>query len=242
MFSLFLFLGLWTARSDEFTETDIKKTANKIFISIALICILIFMFTALIFGMIFNSLAEHYYGIAYEIGTSDKDSAIENLEKSNSFYKKGKTYVGLSQLYLFKADEYLKQSKDLETKEDDIEEDIQLAAEAIKKAEEYAIKATEINSADYSTFVNLGNVYINEKYITEIDLTSEAIEAYEKAIVLAPQNIDAYEGLIEIYEEQENKEEMLKYLDIVVKIDPNNQTYYTKYRNLLMTNSQEELE
>jgi len=242
LFALFLFLGLWTARSDDFKEYNFKTNSKKMFVNIAIISITTFAFISIMYLATLNSLAEYYYNLAFEIGTADKDLAIEKLNKANSFTQKEKTYIGLSQLYLFKADEYLKESKELEAKEEKREENILAATDAIKEAEEYAIKATEINTSNYAGFVNLGNVYVNEKYITEEDFSEQAIEAYKKAIELAPQNIECYENIIKIYEAQENNEEMLKYLDIVVKIDPNNQTYYTKYRNMLMVKSQEELE
>ena len=217
---LFLFLALFMLFSNK--EEFVFKTKNPkmIFLNLACLSLLVLSIIVVNYFNFLNYSAEKYYGLALEAFTEDKEKGIEYLEKSNAFIEKEKTLIGLSQLYLLKASNLYTESKLLETKEEDRAE-IELNCEKyMDLSEEKAIRATEINKNNYYAFNNLGLIYENRRYLRDEELSSQIIEAYDKASLLSPYTKEAYEALIQIYSELGNVEMRENYLEKIRVIEP----------------------
>lgn len=230
---VFLSLGLWVANSKKVEEIDFKNSnPKKIFLITAPIYLSLFFIISLNYVFIRDYIAEYFYEKAVtEDSEGDRDSAIGFLEKSVSWQKKDSAYIGLSQLNLLKSKEFYDQSIDMETTDEEkqnAEEEMNALA---RKSLEYALGACEINNNYYINWKNLGNVYANRSFLGE-DNSEQALEAYTKASELAPNNPDNYIAMARVYEMQDNEDALFDVYEKIVLVDPNNQTYFTKWRNL----------
>ncbi|MDD4662201.1 MAG: hypothetical protein PHG24_02885, partial [Candidatus Pacebacteria bacterium] len=197
-----------------------SKNPNIIFINIAWLSLVTIAIIVLNYFYVLNYLSENYYNLAIEAHLKDRGEGIDYLEKSNSFMEKEKTLIGLSQLYLLKASDLYNESRLLETKEEDREAKKIECEEYMDLSEEKALRAIEINSNDYFSWVNLGNLYSNRRYLRDEELSSQIIEAYTKASELSPYTKEAYVALIQIYSELGNVEMREQYLEKIRVIDP----------------------
>jgi len=218
----FFFMSLFVICSEKGKEVCFKnKTPGIIFLNVAGCSLILMSIIVLNYFYILNYLSENYYGLAIENHKEDRVKAIEYLEKSNSFVEKEKTLIGLSQLYLLNASDLYNESRLLETKEEDREIKKEECEEFMQLSEQKAIKATEVSSQDYSTWINLGNIYNNRRYLRDEELADKAIEAYKKAAELAPFTKDPYVALIQVYSELGNVEKREEYVEKIRVIDPN---------------------
>ena len=213
----FLFSALVAGFSEKEVEISIKKMNSKTMVLILAILSLILMAVLVLNYFYFrNYVAENYYGQAIESHSADRGKAIEYLEESDNYIEKEKTLIGLSQLYLLKASDLYTQSRLLETKEEDRQTILEDCEEFMDLSESKAIRATEISPKDYYTWINLGNIYNNRRYLRDEPVEDKIIACYAKASELAPNNKAAYSALVEIYSELGNIEMREFYLE---KID-----------------------
>ncbi|MDD3032847.1 MAG: hypothetical protein PHF88_02675, partial [Candidatus Pacebacteria bacterium] len=213
----FLFSALVAGFSEKEVEISIKKMNSKTMVLILAILSLMLMAVLVLNYFYFrNYVAENYYGQAIESHSVDRGKAIEYLEESDNYVEKEKTLIGLSQLYLLKASDLYTQSRLLETKEEDRQTILEDCEEFMDLSESKAIRATEISPKDYYTWINLGNIYNNRRYLRDEPVEDKIIACYTKASELAPNNKAAYSALVEIYSELGNIEMREFYLE---KID-----------------------
>lgn len=218
MLLLFLFLGLFAGTKG---KTILFKNLKPFHIFLIIACLSLTLMSIIVINY-FNSLnyfSEAYYNLALEKYQDDEEIAIEYLNKSNAFLKKDKTQIGLSQLYLLKASELYTESRLLETKEEEREEKKQACEDFILLSEKTALSGTEINPFNYSAWANLGNIYNNRRYLRDEELEDETIDAYKKAIELAPYTKEAYIAIIQVFSELGNVEKREEFVEKIRVID-----------------------
>ena len=218
---LFLFLALFIISSKKEKEVAFKnKNPGKIFLIIAGLSLVMISLIVLNYFYFLNYSAENYYNLAIENYKTDREKGIDYLSKSESFMEKEKTLIGLSQLYLLKASDLYNESRLLETKEEDRETKKEDCEKFMQLSEDKAIRATEINPYDYFSWLNLGNIYNNRRYLRDEELADKAIEAYVRASELAPYTKEPYTALIQVYSELGNVEKREEYVEKMRVIDP----------------------
>ena len=218
----FLFAALFVITSKKTKEASFRgMKPGMIFLITGGLSLILISIIVLNYFYTLNYLSENYYSMAIESHKDDRAKAIEYLEKSNSFIEKEKTLIGLSQLYLLKASDLYNESRLLETKEEDRETKKEDCEKFMALSEEKAMEATQISSYDYFTWINLGNIYNNRRYLRDEELADKAIEAYVKAAELAPLTKDPYVALIQVYSELGNVEKREEYVEKIRVIDPN---------------------
>jgi tetratricopeptide (TPR) repeat protein len=200
----FFFLGLWDGqqKGEErvFEISGLSKNVIKVIFS------LLFVSLGLIVFNFYN-----YYRAEMFSQKSIKNfenngaiiESIEKMEKASRLWKSSEYQIGLSQLYLIKAGEDFEQRW---TTADKKEEQRNSIKENASKAESAAKVACERDKNNFQSWQNLGLVYENTNYLIE-DKTKEAVEAYEKAKSLAPQNYDIYVALGRLMEKQGKSQE-----------------------------------
>ena len=226
LFLTFFIFGLWNSQEDG-EEKNIKIPDNfiKIIFGISIVFILI-----CIFNFINYCRAGIYYEKAINI-FKDSQNTIETtnyLEKSFDLWKTSKVEIGLSQMYLIKA------SEELETKwttAERKEKQKEYIKEYSKKSEEFASNACLRDPNNFETWKNLGLIYENTNSISE-DRKDDAIEAYNKAIELAPYNAEIYFYLGRIYESKNDNENALYQYEKSFEFNPLDKSLTKKINSL----------
>lgn len=217
---LFLSAALLVTFLEKRKEISFKNmNSNVIVLILGLLALLLMAIIVLNYFYYQDYLAESYYGKAIEIHSEDRSKGIEYLEKSNGYIEKEKTLIGLSQLYLLKASDLYTQSKLLETKEEDRTTIMEECESFMALSESKAVRATEISPSDYYTWINLGNIYNNRRYLRDEPVEEKVIDSYTKASELAPNNKAAFSALVQIYSELGNVEMREVYLEKINLIE-----------------------
>ncbi|MFA7714625.1 MAG: hypothetical protein WCX77_00750 [Candidatus Paceibacterota bacterium] len=206
-------LGMFAAAEKQkeivFTQKPELKKTVAIMIILAGLTISIFA--------IYAAVQQYRAGLALQKDVQGNlDEAIGQTQKAISLWQQDDHYVLLSNLYLKQADAFLKNRKDAT---------VALSAEeqaGLKKITDQAAAAAEyacrLDPKKTSNWYNLGSVYRSLIFTTE-NAGQAALDAYDKAEKLYPQNLGVILGREFIYEArgEANKaiEEYQKYLDLI---------------------------
>jgi len=196
LFLLFFALGLWDGQQkgeERIVEIPSQNIAKGVLSTIFII------WGVIVFNFINYYRAETHY--QKSINNFNNQGAISEsiseMEKASKLWKSSDYYISLSQLYLIKASEDFEQKWTTTEKK---EEQKQSIKENAAKAETSAKVVCVSDKNNFQSWQNLGLVYENTNFLVE-DRTEEAIDAYEKAIILAPQNYDIYVAIARLLEE-----------------------------------------
>jgi tetratricopeptide (TPR) repeat protein len=154
--------------------------------------------------------------------------SIAEMEKAAKIWKSTDYYIGAAQLYLIKA------SNDFEeewTTTEKKEEQRQSIKDGTARAEELAKSACVFDKNNFQSWQNLGLVYENTNFLVG-DKTKEAIDAYEKAKFLAPQNYDIYVAIARLLEESKKYDESLVEYNKAFELNPLDETVIRKINEL----------
>ncbi|MFA5086095.1 MAG: hypothetical protein WC468_00640 [Candidatus Paceibacterota bacterium] len=133
----------------------------------------------------------------FKEGGAIKES-ITDMEKAERLWKATDYKILLTQLYLIKAgDDFGERWTTAEKKE----EQINSIKENASKAEAMAKSACKADKNNFQSWQSLGLVYENINHLVE-DRTTDALDAYNKARVLAPQNYEIYVAVGRMLEKQ----------------------------------------
>jgi tetratricopeptide (TPR) repeat protein len=214
---LFFVLGLWDGqqKGEErvFEISDLSKNLARIVFS------LFFIFLGLIvFNFINYYRAEAFYQKSIENYKNNGAiiESIDDMEKATRLWKSSEYQIGLSQLYLIKASDDFEQRW---TTKDKKEEQRNSVKENASKAESSAKIACDIDKNNFQSWQNLGLVYENTNYLVE-DRTEDALNSYNKAKDLAPQNYDIYVAIGRMLEKQGKTEEAFKLYEKAFELYP----------------------
>ena len=194
LFIAFFFFGLWNSQDDK-DEKSIEIPSQFIKLLFAIITVSVLV---MFLSYVKYCLAGIYYEKALS-GFRNKEqtsTTFSQIRTSYELWKTSEAGIGLSQLYLIKASEELGQKWTTEERQKKQRDDIK---EFSKKSEEIASSVCLSDSNNFLTWKNLGLIYENTNLINE-DRTSDAIEAYQRAIELAPYDSDIYFSLGRLYE------------------------------------------
>lgn len=207
-FSLFFFaLGLWDGqqKGEErvFEISGMSKNAMKVVFSVLFV----------ILGLVFFNFINYYRAEIYSQRSirnfkngGAMTESIGDMEKAVRLWKASEYKILLSQLYLIKAgDDFSERWTTAEKKE----EQKNSIKENALKAEEAAKSACKSDKNNFQSWQALGLVYENINHLIE-DRTSDALDAYNKARALAPQNYEIYVATGRMLEKQGKKEEALE--------------------------------
>jgi tetratricopeptide (TPR) repeat protein len=207
LFLLFFVLGLWDGqqKGEErvFEISGLPKNMVRAVFS------LFFVFLGIV---IFNFINYYRAEISYQKSIRNFENngavieSIQNMEKSSKLWKSSEYQIGLAQLYLIKASDDFKQRWTTDEKK---EEQRNSVKENAAKAESAAKVACSIDKNSFQSWQNLGLVYENTNYLVE-DRTKDALDAYNKARGLAPQNYDIYVAIGRMLEKQGRNDEALE--------------------------------
>ena len=132
---------------------------------------------------------EKFVSVFYYSKSLNRTMNIESLSKSETMIlnaiklnKNDVYYKGLSQLYL---DEIRFVLDNKEMSEDDLKSSLQ---QLVNLSEESALNAINQNKKSYLNYLNLGNVYSFFSSLKVEDSYEKAIQAYDKAKELSPNN------------------------------------------------------
>jgi tetratricopeptide (TPR) repeat protein len=150
------------------------------------------------------------------------------MEKSSKLWKLSDYYIGASQLYLIKASNDFEQEWTTEKKK---EEQRQSIKDGTSRAEVLAKSACEFDKNNFQSWQNLGLVYENTNFLVE-DKTEEAIDAYNKARMLAPQNYDIYVAIARLLEESKKYDEALAEYKKAFELNPLDEAVFKKINQL----------
>jgi len=214
---LFFALGLWDGqqKGEErvFEISEMSKNVAKAVFS------LFFVFLGLI---VFNFINYYRAEVSYQKSIKNFKNngaiieSIDSMEKATRLWKSSEYEIGLSQLYLIKASDDFEQRW---TTKDKKEEQRNSVKDNASKAESSAKVACEIDKNNFQSWQNLGLVYENTNYLVE-DRTEDALNAYNKAKALAPQNYDIYVAVGRMLEKQGKTEEALKSYEKAFELYP----------------------
>jgi len=205
--SLFLFLftlGLWDGQQKA-KEMVISIPSQRI---VKVVLSLVFVIWGIV---IFNFINYYRADVHYQKSINNFNNqgaiseSIAEMEKAANLWKSSDYYISLSQLYLIKASEDFAQKWTTAEKKEEQKKSIK---EGALKAETFAKIACDSDKNNFQTWHNLGLVYENTNFLIE-DRTEQAIEAYEKAKALAPQNYDIYVAIARLLEEDKKYNEAL---------------------------------
>jgi len=226
LFLTFFIFGLWNSQEDG-KEKNIKIPGNfiKTIFGTSIIFILI-----CIFNFINYCRAGVYYEKAINIFKNSQNTieTTNYLEKSFNLWKTSRVEIGLSQMYLIKA------SEELETKwttAERKEKQKEYIKEYSKKSEDFASNACLRDPNNFETWKNLGLIYENTNPIGE-DRKDDAIEAYNRAIELAPYNTEIYFYLGRIYESKNDNENALYQYEKSFELNPLDKNLTKKINSL----------
>lgn len=223
---LFVLLFALLGFGESFSE---KK--NRISFKWLIVVALIFVLMSIGFFKYFT--AENLARKAIEdYNNQDIDAAIVKMDKAARTFNYSDYYVGLSQLYLLKASDIFNNNWTLD---DDIEKQLQEKQSNLRdvasQAEAIAQFASRIDPGNFIVWQNLGLVYENTSFLIE-DKTDQALEAYDKAEELSPDNFLIYLARARIYERKGDKEKALKEYQDAFKIYPSYQGLPEKIEGL----------
>jgi len=183
IFSAFLMMGLWQAvtYSGNVKEFSLSQSPQKSFFVMIILCLLI---VGSIIG--FYTLYQKYAGaLNYEKGvtTENLDEAITSLNRAvNLDGGKDVYFRVLSQVFLLKTNEILNNQEMSQEEQKNIFQQVVSAAEAS------ATNAVQINPKDSLNWQQLGSVYENLVPFNVKNADQMAIQNYQKAAELDPQN------------------------------------------------------
>jgi tetratricopeptide (TPR) repeat protein len=228
--SLFLFfstLGLWNGqqKGEEITISVPSQNITKIIFSFTFIVLIV-----IIFNFVNYYRAETHYqkSINNYNNQGAISESISEMEKASNLWKSSDYYIGLSQLYLIKASEDFGQKWTTKEKKDEQKQSIKDSA---IKAEAAAKIVCNSDKNNFQAWQNLGLVYENTNFLIE-DRTEEAIAAYEKAKVLAPQNDDIYVAIARLLEEDKEYDKALAEYKKAFELNPSDETVIQKINEL----------
>jgi len=184
MFATFLMLGLWVVT----TVSSYKEFSfyTKVQTAFLVMMLGIFLLAGVIIGIYkitqkYLAVVNYTQGINLFNYEKKTEEAITRIKKALSLDERDVFSRTLSQLFLVKVNELLeKEDISLDDKRRILQENILLA-------EDFALRATEINPKDSENWMQLGKVY--ERSIgfgTEADRL--AVQSYQKAFLLDPYN------------------------------------------------------
>jgi tetratricopeptide (TPR) repeat protein len=214
---LFFVLGLWDGqqKGEErvFEISGLSKNLARVVFS------LFFIFLGII---VFNFINYYYAEASYQDSIDNYKNngaiieSINDMEKAVRLWKSSEYEIGLSQLYLIKAGDDFEERW---TTKDKKEEQRESVKENASKAEVSAKVACEIDKNNFQSWQNLGLVYENTNYLVE-DRTEDALNSYDKAKDLAPQNYDIYMAIGRMLEKQGKTEEAFKLYEKAFELYP----------------------
>jgi tetratricopeptide (TPR) repeat protein len=229
----FLILGLWAGIANrkemEFDfDTNIKsKDKRSLIIKVILILVALIMFfgvfmfksqyiaEALFQGSIkaYNALNQNSYK------KQELDYPIRLANMAVGLFPGSDYYVGLSQLYIIKASKAYEESlisgqtDEMKTAGENEARNLASQAESLAKI------ATAREPQNYKTWANLGLIYENTSFLID-DKTQAALDAYEIAKKLAPNNYEIYFSEGRIYEKNGDKENAIKNYERALLLNP----------------------
>jgi tetratricopeptide (TPR) repeat protein len=226
LFLVFFFFGLWDSQQKgEEKNIEIPVSFLK-----SVFCIII----VILFIGLFNFVNYYRAGVFYEKSINSfknqeyVDESINYMQKSSDSWKSSNSCIGLSQLYLIKAGEELKAKWTTKERKEEQRNNIE---EFSQKSEESAICSCVIDPYNFESWQNLGLVYENINLIKD-DRTDDAIQAYERAIILSPYNSDIYLSLGRVYEASDDDENALIQYEKAFELNPLNDGLLKKIKTL----------
>jgi len=221
----FIFLGL-----SQINGNDRQKIAKPIKLeklppqqSFGLLIILAALMIGSVFGIykIYQQCqAELIYQKAvqqYNDGQIKVDEAIAQTEMAVKNFQRDQYLRDLSKLYLLKADQVYQEQVDLTQP---MPQDLQTQLENyIGKAQSAAGLACQVNPRNPQNFENYGSV--NEQLLFLVSGTGDlAIEAYQKASQLDPQNYNYHLDLERVYQILGNQEKAQEEYQKAIELNP----------------------
>jgi tetratricopeptide (TPR) repeat protein len=196
---LFIFIG--------FSESFYGKEKTISFKASVILFVLFLLMSILFFKYAF---AEQWRIEAFDQYKNDINGAILKMEKGSKTYESSEYYIDLSQLYLLRASDIFNNNWDLDDSvQKQKEENDKLVKEITSQAEVVAQRATVIDKYNFIAWQNLGVIYENTSFLVN-DNSEKAINAFDKAIELSPNNFLAYVSKGRIYEERKDQTNALK--------------------------------
>jgi Flp pilus assembly protein TadD len=189
-------------------KPEMKKTAAAMIVLAGL--------TVSVFS-IYASVQQYRAAMALQKDVQGKlDEAIVQTQKATGFWQQDDYYVLLSNLYIEQANAFLNGRKDPKAALS-ADEQVQLKNIA-DQAAAVANYACQLNPKRTSNWYNLGSIYGNPIFLVG-DGGKAALEAYDKAEKLYPQNLSVFLGREFIYEALGEGDKALgeyqKYLNLV---------------------------
>ncbi|MDD5568897.1 MAG: tetratricopeptide repeat protein, partial [Candidatus Pacebacteria bacterium] len=142
-------------------------------------------------------------------------------------------YIGLSQLYVVKASRLFDESLLINS---DVPEETQIekqkqAKNFASQAESLAVIATQRDPQNFQSWSNLGLIFENTNFLVT-NKTQAAIDAYEKAKKLAPNNFEIYFSEGALYEKIGDTEKAIADYEQAFALNPNIEGLAEKIQSL----------
>ncbi|MFA5013515.1 MAG: tetratricopeptide repeat protein, partial [Candidatus Paceibacterota bacterium] len=229
----FLILGLWAGmlnnKETEFEiNADIKSKDKKPLTATIILALvaLIIIFGAFMFKS--QYIAEALYQRSFKAYNTlnqnsykkeDLDYPIKLADMAVDIFPNSDYYVGLSQLYIIKASKAFEESSSAGQTSEAKTANENEARNLASQAESLAKIATAREPQNFKTWANLGLIYENTSFLID-DKTKAAIDAYEMAKKLAPNNYEIYFAEGRIYEKKGDKENAIKNYEQALSLNP----------------------